>query len=167
MDLSSVKVGFIGAGNMAQAMAKGIMSAGKLSNRFWFFKISYYHLLQLSTNIFLADLLKSEQLWASAPSDGTLDVWQTWGCHTVNDNSNLLLSHLGSLMNLLFSIRYNFWYMWNHNPCCETSPFFHCCEWIEACPERWIRPHTTSYVCHGWHNYQHHWRSKTCLQHMK
>jgi len=60
MDLSSVKVGFIGAGNMAQAMAKGIMSA---------------------------DLLKSEQLWASAPSDGTLDVWQTWGCHTVNDNN--------------------------------------------------------------------------------
>jgi len=59
MDLSTAKVGFIGAGNMAQALAKGLISSG---------------------------LLKSEQLWASAPSDGSLDVWKTWGSHTVSDN---------------------------------------------------------------------------------
>jgi pyrroline-5-carboxylate reductase len=29
MDLSSAKIGFIGAGNMAQAIGKGIISSGK------------------------------------------------------------------------------------------------------------------------------------------
>ena len=27
-------------------------------------------------------------MWASAPTDNTLEVWSTWGAHTVNDNSN-------------------------------------------------------------------------------
>lgn len=30
MDLSTAKVGFIGAGNMAQALGKGMISSGKL-----------------------------------------------------------------------------------------------------------------------------------------
>jgi len=63
MDLSTTKIGFIGAGNMAQALAKGVISSG---------------------------LVKSELLWASAPSDGTLNIWKTWGCHTDNDNGNQL-----------------------------------------------------------------------------
>lgn len=63
MDLSSAKVGFVGAGNMAQALAKGMISAG---------------------------LLKANQITASAPDDGSLDIWKTWGCNTlVNDNTSI------------------------------------------------------------------------------
>jgi len=34
MDLSTTKIGFIGAGNMAQALAKGVISSGKYSFHF-------------------------------------------------------------------------------------------------------------------------------------
>ncbi|EFX79696.1 hypothetical protein DAPPUDRAFT_304427 [Daphnia pulex] len=63
MDLSSAKVGFIGAGNMAQALGKGMISAG---------------------------LLQANQIWANAPDDGTLDVWKAWGCNVlINDNTSV------------------------------------------------------------------------------
>nr|CAH0106347.1 unnamed protein product [Daphnia galeata] len=63
MDLSSAKVGFIGAGNMAQALGKGMISAG---------------------------LLKPNQIWANAPDDGTLDAWKKWECNVlINDNTKV------------------------------------------------------------------------------
>ena len=47
---------------------------------------------------FFSGLIKSEQLWASAPvneNEGNLKVWKSWGCHAVNDNStNLKEIHL-------------------------------------------------------------------------
>ena len=35
-------------------------------------------------------LFKNDQIWASAPHDSTLEIWKTWGCNTVNNNSELL-----------------------------------------------------------------------------
>ncbi len=87
MDLSSAKVGFIGAGNMAQALGKGMISAGICCNINWKHKclVDFHQLLYFDD----AGLLQANQIWANAPDDGTLDVWKTWGCNVlINDNSN-------------------------------------------------------------------------------
>lgn len=62
MNFAEIKVGFVGAGNMAQALARGMANSG---------------------------LLRFDQMWASAPTDNTLEVWSTWGAHTVNDNTTV------------------------------------------------------------------------------
>jgi len=63
MDLSSAKIGFVGAGNMAQALGKGMISTG---------------------------LLKADQIIVSAPDDGTLEPWKVWGSQALpNNNDNV------------------------------------------------------------------------------
>jgi hypothetical protein len=88
MELSSAKVGFIGAGNMAQALGKGMISAGI----FIAIEIGKRKCLVDSHQLPYFDdagLLKANQIWANAPDDGTLDVWKAWGCNVlINDNSN-------------------------------------------------------------------------------
>ena len=31
--------------------------------------------------------MQPPQMWASAPDDGTLEAWKTWGAHVLSDNS--------------------------------------------------------------------------------
>lgn len=63
MDLSTAKIGFIGAGNMAQALGKGIISS---------------------------QLLKADQMIVSAPDDGTLEPWRVWGSQVLPNSNNTI-----------------------------------------------------------------------------
>ncbi|XP_043190043.1 pyrroline-5-carboxylate reductase 3-like [Amphibalanus amphitrite] len=63
MDISSRHVGFIGAGNMAKAIGKGIIQAG---------------------------LLDASHVHASAPSQTNLKDWASWGAVTTTDNCEIL-----------------------------------------------------------------------------
>lgn len=86
MDLSAIKIGFIGAGNMAQALGKGMITSGNfldLCNAFYSYVIQSLYIFK--------GLVKADQLWASAPDDGTLDAWKTWGSHVISDNSKYFI----------------------------------------------------------------------------
>ena len=90
MDFSTVKVGFIGAGNMAQALGKGMISTGNfiLSRAMKFFILCWCGGAFNHLNLPDAGLLKPNQIWVNAPDDGTLEIWKTWECHIlINDNS--------------------------------------------------------------------------------
>ncbi|XP_037090048.1 pyrroline-5-carboxylate reductase 3-like [Pollicipes pollicipes] len=63
MDISKKQVGFIGAGNMAKAIGRGIIQAG---------------------------LLDASHVHASAPSETNLKEWASWGAKTTNDNCDIL-----------------------------------------------------------------------------
>lgn len=49
-------------------------------------------------------LLKPDQIWVSAPNDGTLEVWKTWKTHViVNDNSMTYVLQFTLFLNLLLN----------------------------------------------------------------
>ncbi|CAG0902054.1 unnamed protein product [Cyprideis torosa] len=55
-------IGFIGAGKMAQALAKGFLSAG---------------------------CVRAENIWASAPSEKNFEFWHQHGCQAVHENRTI------------------------------------------------------------------------------
>lgn len=76
MDFSKLKIGFIGAGNIAQAIVKGFLKSKQI---------------------------KPEQISVSAPSDKNLKIFKDLNCVTYNDNS-YLFSHCRSLVGKFYYI---------------------------------------------------------------
>ncbi|XP_065577936.1 pyrroline-5-carboxylate reductase 3-like isoform X2 [Artemia franciscana] len=73
MSLKSIKFGFIGAGNMAQALGKGLLAKGLVAPE---------QLLAAAP----------ERLLAADPENGTLEIWRKWGANTTNSNIDVLES---------------------------------------------------------------------------
>lgn len=84
---SSLRIGFIGAGNMAQAIGISLIEKGKSSFKPQIIPNSVSHSHQSNdTCDFHTGLVKPDQICVSAPSNRNFKPWLTVGVFTTNDN---------------------------------------------------------------------------------
>lgn len=77
--LKNKNVGFVGGGNMAQAIGLGLVKKGLYTNNlFCLFKYLLF--------LFIAGVIKASNIWVSSRTEKTLSVWENVGVNITFNN---------------------------------------------------------------------------------
>ncbi len=88
----SLKIGFIGAGNMAQAIGISIIKKSKYNEPMNSHFPSFKHFFVTETYNF-PELVTPGQIYVSAPSARNFEKWNELEVNTTHDNSTCPIAH--------------------------------------------------------------------------